>query len=169
MAISASTWKSHNMIGLNQAIEDTSTTQNHPLGFRVRCVDVSTADRGYGEFIYLKGVASTVAGDCVVYDLSTALTTRTVAASKGQVGVAMSANAATTSYGWYQVDGVAVVTVGTVSDNGQVYTTSSDGSLDDAQVDGNQIFGATFRSATDTGVATMEVHFPFAGADDQVT
>lgn len=169
MAITVSSWKSHNMIGLNQAIEDTSTTQAHPLGFRVRCVDVSTQDRGYGEFIYLKGVASTAVGDAVVYDLSTGLTTRTVAASKGQFALAMSANAATTSYGWYQIDGLGVGTVGTVSDNGQVYTTATDGTLDDAQVDSQQVLGATFRTATDTGLAVVELHFPFAGADDQVT
>lgn len=169
MALTASTWKPLSMIGLNQNIEDTSTSQLHPVGLRVRCVDTSSQARGQGEFVYLKGVASTVAGDGVVYDLSTGLTTRTVAASKGPFAVSMSANAATTSFGWYQIYGVSIVTAGTVADNGQVYTTATDGSLDDAQVDGQQILGATFRSATDTGQATLELQYAFAGADDQVT
>lgn len=169
MAITASTWMAVDCIGLNQPINETSTTQKHPVGFRVKCKDMGTNDRGYGEFVYLKGVASTVAGDAVVFDLSTGLTTRTVAASAGPFAVAMSANAATTSFGWYQIFGVGVVTCGTVLDNTAVYTTATDGSLDDSQVDSSQVIGAIFRSATDTGVATIGLNYPNAGADDQVT
>ena len=42
-----------------QAIADTSSTQQHPLGTVVRAVD---ATYGAGEFVYLKGVASTAVG-----------------------------------------------------------------------------------------------------------
>lgn len=168
MAITASTWAALNMIGLNQPIAETSTTQKHRIGTRVRCVDTGSTARGEGEFIYLKGVASTVAGDAVVFDESTGATTRTVAASKGPMAVAMSACVAS-EYGWYQIYGVGVVTVGTVADNAAVYTTATDGSLDDAQVDSQQVIGAIFRSATDTGQATIGLNYPNAGADDQVT
>ncbi len=169
MAITLSTWKAWNRIGLNQAIDATSTTQQHDLGEIVTCKDVGTTARGFGKFIYLKGVTSTVAGDGVVYDESTWLTTRTVAASKGPFAVSQSANAATTSYGWYQIEGTAVVVSGTVSDNAAVYTTATDGSMDDTQVDGQQVIGAFFRSADDTGFATIGLNRPNAGADDQVT
>ena len=42
-----------------QPIEDTSTTQKHPLGTIVRGTDPTY---GEGEFIYLLGVANTVVG-----------------------------------------------------------------------------------------------------------
>lgn len=168
MAITASTWQIIDRVGA-QPITDVSSTQKHPLLTRVRAKDVGSTARGEAEFVYLKGVASTVAGDAVVYDESTGLTTRTVAASKGPLAVAMSACAATTSFGWYQVYGVGVVTVGTVSDNGAVYTTATDGSLDDAQVDSQQVIGAFFRSDTDTGRATIGLNYPVAGTDDQLS
>src|SRR5690349_8061731 len=88
-----------------QGINQTSTTQNHPLGTIVTAVDASY---GQGEFIYLAGVASTAAGDLVIYDAKAGTTTRTVATSKGSVAVAMSANIAN-QYGWYQIQGEAVV------------------------------------------------------------
>ena len=47
-----------NVVG-SQPIADTSTTKNHPLGTIVTAVDPTL---GGGEFIYLKGVASTVVG-----------------------------------------------------------------------------------------------------------
>jgi hypothetical protein len=167
MALTASTWKPINVIGLNQNIEDTSTTQKHDLGFRVRCKDTSSQARGFAEFVYLKGVASTAAGDAVVYDTSDNTTVRTVAASHGPVGVAMSANVAS-QFGWYQTKGLAIVTAGTVADNGLVYTTATDGSLDDAQVDSQQILKAKFRVATDTGQAVVELDDAYAGTDDQL-
>lgn len=169
MAISSGTWVPFSEVGLNQAISTTSTTQYHQVGHRVRCRDVGSTAYGEGEFIYLIGVASTAVGDAVVYDLSTGLTTRTVLASAGPMAIAMSANSSTSNYGWYQIQGVGVATVGTVLDNGAVYTTATDGTLDDAQVDSSQVIGATFRSATDTGKATIQLSFPIAGADDQVT
>lgn len=167
MAISHSTWKVLDRIGLNQEIEATSTTKQHPIGTRVTCRDVGSTARGEGEFIYLVGVASTAVGDAVVYDESTGLTTRTVAASKGPFAISMSANVAD-QYGWYQIYGVGVATVGTVLDNGAVYTTATDGTLDDAQVDSQQVLGAFFRSASDTGLATIGLNYPNAGVDDQL-
>jgi hypothetical protein len=168
MAISASTWVPVDRAGLNQEINSNSTTQKYKALARVKCRDMGTTDRGEGEFVYLKGVASTVAGDAVVYDESTGATTRTVAASKGPLAIAMAATVAN-EWGWYQIFGVGVVTAGTVADNAAVYTTATDGSLDDAQVDSQQVIGAFFRSADDTGFATIGLHYPVAGSDDQVT
>ena len=50
-----------------QAIADTSTVQLLPLGTRVKAVDIASTAYGEGEFIYLKGVASTVVGSVVTY------------------------------------------------------------------------------------------------------
>ena len=169
MAITASTWKVWNRIGLNQPITDTSTTQLHELGEEVMCKDVGTTARGFGVFKYLKGVTSTAQYDMVVFDSSDHTTTRTVSATIGDAAVAQSANAASTSYGWYQIIGCSPVTAGTVLDNGLVYTTATDGSVDDAQVDSQQILNAQFRAATDTGLALVQLNRAHAGTDDQVT
>ncbi len=172
MAISAATWRVvDGTIGLNQAIDETSTTQAHPVGYSVVCKDVGSTARGYGKFVYLPGVASTAAGDMCAFDLNATAgagaTVRTVAATIGDCGVAMSANVAS-QWGWYQIEGVGVVTAGTVADDGLVYTTATAGSLDDAQVDSQQILNAQFRSATDTGFALIQLNRPHAGTDDQL-
>jgi hypothetical protein len=65
---------------------------------------------GTGEFICLCGVASTVIGSLVIWDGVTYLTTLApVTANLGRpVAFAMSANTATTTFGWYQIGGTAV-------------------------------------------------------------
>ena len=50
-----------------QPIANKEATQKHPLGTIVRGVDPTY---GEGEFIYLKGVASTIAGSIVEYNTS---------------------------------------------------------------------------------------------------
>ena len=75
-----------------QKIDETSATKNHSLGKIIRAVDKASTDYGTGEFIYLKGVASTAVGSWVLYspdDLSTSLL---AANAIGSVAVAMSAN-----------------------------------------------------------------------------
>jgi hypothetical protein len=92
-----------------QAIADTSTTQRHVLGTLIRGSDPTF---GEGEFIYLLGVASTIVGSVVIYNATTYQTVLTVGSthknSGAPVAVAMSANVAA-QYGWYQVNGNAVV------------------------------------------------------------
>jgi hypothetical protein len=91
-----------------QPIANTETTQKHPLGTVVTAVDPTL---GGGEFIYLKGVASTVVGSIVNYDdnYQTALDTAAVSGPSRPLAVAMSANVAD-QYGWYQISGLAVAT-----------------------------------------------------------
>lgn len=88
-----------------QAIAETSATQNHPLGTIVRAVDPTY---GEGEFIYLKGVASTIVGSIVNYDdaFQTALDTSAVAGPSRPLAIAMSINVAA-QFGWYQISGLA--------------------------------------------------------------
>jgi hypothetical protein len=89
----------------SQGIADNSTTQKHPLGTIVRAKDPTY---GEGEFIYLKGVASTTVGLWVTYNVSwqSALATSAVATPNPHA-VAMSACVAD-EYGWYQVGGLAL-------------------------------------------------------------
>ena len=96
-----------------QPITEVSATQKHPLGTIIQAKDPTY---GQGEFIYLKGVASTSVGALVTYNVSyqTALGTSAVGVSN-PFAVAMSANVAS-QYGWYQISGLAIgSTAGTVS------------------------------------------------------
>lgn len=131
-----------------------------PLGTIVRAVDPTY---GAGEFIYLKGVASTAVGSWVTYnddDYSTALL---AANAIGPVAVAMSANVAN-QYGWYQIQGKAIgkALTGFV-DNANVYATATAGSVDDAVVAGDRVKNAKGASAVDTpstGLAEFEIDYP---------
>jgi len=89
-----------------QPIGSTSTTQNHPLGFTVEAID---ATLGGGEFIYLKGVVSTVVGSAVTYSTADYLTALAAVGTHlpQPIAFAMSANVAS-QYGWYQISGNAV-------------------------------------------------------------
>lgn len=150
-------------VGL-QPIANTETTQQHELGTRAFAFD---STYGVGEFIYLKGVASTVVGDVVIYDEKAATTTRAVAGSRGPAAVAMSANVAD-QYGWYMVNGSAVVKAGTVAANGNCYLTATAGTLDDAVVAGDKVDGARFKTADGTpsaGFAVAQIAYPSCNAN----
>lgn len=151
-------------LGPTQAIDATSTTQNHPLGMRICCRDMdSTTDYGYAEFVYLKGVASTAAGLAVTYDAGVYTTTLSAANAVGNVAIAMSANVAN-QYGWYQVTGKAIVKVlASFAADAVPYLTATAGSLDDAVVAGDLVQNAYSISAIDTpttGYAFIAINDP---------
>ena len=101
---------------VEQAIATNSTTQLHPLGKVVRAYD---STYGEGEFIYLKGVASTVVGSIVEYNTSHQSglsTTATSLLTPHPLAVAMSACVAS-EFGWYQISGEAVM----VKDSGMSF------------------------------------------------
>lgn len=151
----------NNRIGV-QAIDETNTTQAHPLGTIVNATDPTY---GSGEFIYLAGVASTVVGSWVTYNLDDGTTALLAANAIGPVAVAMSINVGS-SYGWYQISGKAVGLAATgYADNGLVYATATAGTVDDAVVAGDRVKIAKGASAVDTpstGLAEFEISRPFA-------
>lgn len=143
-----------------QPIAVTDTTQNHALGMIVRAVDPTY---GFGEFIYLKGIASTVVGSMVDYDqylATTALSPATL--GTGSVAVAMSANVAN-QYGWYQIEGSAVVKAPNAMVPGaEVFSlAATPGSVDDAAVAGEQILNAKVSTTTGTpgtGLGVIQIN-----------
>ena len=147
-----------------QNISVTSTTQNHPLGLIVQAVDRADTAYGAGEFVYLKGVASTVLGSFVTYNADDNSTALLAANAIGPTAVSMSINVAS-SYGWYQISGKAVGKAkASYADNGLVYATSTAGSIDDAVVAGDRVKLALGASAVDTpstGLAEFEIQRPF--------
>lgn len=150
-----------------QAISDTSTTQQHPLGFEQIARD---ATYGVGTFIYAKGVASTAVGSWVLINEDDWTTSLATTGDIGRIAVSMSANVAG-QYGWYQIAGKAIgkALTGYV-DNAAVYLTGTAGSVDDAVISGNLVAQAKGASAVGTpssGLAEFELDRPYVGAAPQ--
>lgn len=115
---------------------------------------------GMGEFILCAGVASTIVGSLVLYNTVSFTTTLCpVTANLGSpVAVSMSANIVATTWGWYQISGVAVVAKSTglglannvalaVNSTGKVGTNAS----------GKQILGARTANSTVSATTTVRV------------
>lgn len=153
-------WTHVNPIAGMQGLHVTDTTQNHPLGM---IVQGKHATYGQGEFIYLLGVANTVVHSWVTYNMDDGSTTLAVADAIGPCAVAMSANVAS-QYGWYQIQGKTIGKCKTgFADNGEVYLTSTDGSVDDASVAGDRVSNAKGASTTtvNTFIADFEIERPW--------
>ena len=146
-----------------QGIAETSTTQRLDLGTVVRANDRASTQYGQGEFIYASGAASTAVGSVTLLNPDDWSTSLAVAADKGILAVAMSANPAS-SYGFYQIYGKGVVKALTgFLDNANCYLTATAGSIDDAVVAGDFIYGMKGASALDipsTGLAEVELNYP---------
>jgi hypothetical protein len=135
-------------------VGDVHTSALNPVGTKA-------SDENGNEYIYLKGVASTVVGSWVSFD-EAGQTTLLVTNAQGRVGIAMAAIVAS-RWGWYQIYGSASGKALTAfADNGKVYVTATDGSVDDADVATNVVEGAVGRSAVDetTFLATFELNYP---------
>lgn len=163
------TWTfTENELGL-QPLLATSTTANHPLGKVVRAYDSTTSGQGAGEFIYLLGAANTLAGLVYSYNATTYQTVvLPVTANLGTpIAVAMSANVAA-QYGWYQIQGEAVVlkSAVAVTPQAKVYISGTAGRLMPTSTSGRQILGAKFANLTTvtstTSTATVLINRPFA-------
>jgi hypothetical protein len=115
---------------------------------------------GAGEFILLVGVASTAVGSLVTYDGTTYQTTlcATTSNQARPVAVAMSANGAG-SFGWYQIEGTAVVTKTT---GAKVNPTVAIGVVSTGKVgasaSGKEILGARSANAATVASATTTVN-----------
>ena len=139
---------------------DTAANPAHALGTIVQAKDPTY---GAGEFIYLKGVASTALGSWVTYNADDNTTALLAANAIGPVAVAMAATVADT-YGWYQIGGKAIGKALTAfADDANVYATSTAGSVDDAVVAGDRVKSAKGASAVGTpsaGLAEFEIARP---------
>ncbi len=101
----AAAWKAaENRLG-QTALDTIDTAAAVPLGTIIRAVSPTY---GQGEFIYLKGVASVVAGDCVTYD-GAFQTVRAAAGNSLPRPVAFALAAVVASrWGWFQISGYAI-------------------------------------------------------------
>jgi hypothetical protein len=134
---------------------DVDSTARNVVGTR-------SFDEVGNEYIYLKGVASTVAQSWVAFD-ELYLTTLLAANALGRVAIAQAAVVASCNWGWYAIYGAHQgLCLASYADNAKVWATSTAGSVDDADVAVDLVDGAIGRSArnTTTGCALFELNYP---------
>lgn len=154
-----------NLVSTGQ-LADVDTAARNVVGQRVQGTD---AIGGAAEYVYLKGVASTIVGSVVTYDTSTlgaGATTLLVADASGPVAVAMAITVAAT-WGWYAIQGT--VPVDTVANSAAAVAggknpgrETTDGKVGDGRAAGDEINNFFQRVAT-TAAAVVEhqIDHPF--------
>ena len=148
------------------------TSKKHELGARA-------FDTDGNEFIYLTGIASTIAGSWVIFDedhLTSLVTNAVTSSAVGRVGIAMAAIAPTSTasaFGWYQIYGKNALALANanITVDKQLYLTAVAGYVDDADSGLDLIKGAICRVAatvTTASAFTVEINYPFVNcaADD---
>lgn len=140
------------------ALSDVDTTARNPVGFVAEGVD----DFGnMAEYIYLKGIGSTIVGSVVTFD-EAGVTALIAANAKGPVAIAMAITVAST-WGWYCIKGtVKADTVANTADNSTVGRETTDGKIGDGRAAGDQIANAFNREATtNAALAYTQIDHPY--------
>lgn len=147
-------------------LTDVDTVARNPVGTVIEGVDDFG---GYAEFIYLKGVALTIAGSVVTYDVSSVgagATTLIVVDASGPVAVAMAATVAAT-WGWYCISGMVLVDVvansaAAVAGSPNPGRETSNGKVGDGRAAGDEINNFFQRVATTSAaLAYCQINRPF--------
>jgi hypothetical protein len=139
-------------------LTDVDTAARNPVGSRI----AGTDDFGnYAEYVYLKGVASTIVGSVVTFD-EAGVTALIVANGKGPVAIAMAVTVAST-WGWYGVVGTFKAdVVANSADNSTVGRETTDGKVGDGRAAGDEIANAFQREATTAAaLAYVQIDRPF--------
>jgi hypothetical protein len=143
---------------------DVIAEEQSPVVALGQIVDAYDPDLGFGEFVYLKGLDSTVRGEAVHFNRSDGTTTLAVAGGIGPMAFAMGASV-TGTFAWYQITGKAVgLVLAGFLDNANCYLTGTAGSLDDTDVAGDYVYNCKGASAVGTpaaGLAYLEIDRPF--------
>lgn len=128
-------------------------TQEHTPGQIVMAEDKSSADLGVGEFIYAQANEAIDQYEAVLIDQADYGADLAVANGIGMFGVALT-GLASGEWGWFQISGKATVLVASGFAAGNlVYLTATAGTVDDAAVAGDIVYGSQSLSAIATPVA----------------
>jgi len=153
-------WNATDIIGVD--ITTVDTTPEFALGTKVTARNTST---GYaGEFVYMKGVASTAASLWVLLNYDDGSTTLLADGQIGPAGVAMAATIAST-YGWYQVRGkAAAMLAASIADNAGLYVSAAGVAIATASGK-SEIIGARAAAASGSSAASteVEINYPVLG------
>lgn len=145
------------------ALTDIDTVARHAFGTRVIGQD---ATGNSAEYIYLKGVTSTIVGSVVTYD-DAGVTTLIVADAVGPVAVAMAITDAVTKFGWYGIQGTfptdvvanSALAAAGVKNPGRETT---DGKVGDGRAAGDEINNFFQRVVTTAAaVVNCQIDHPF--------
>ena len=146
-------------------IMETDTVQNFPFGYRIRAVDPIM---GFGEFIYLQGVASTIAGNVVNYNPFTGATTLNVPTTITNLPLAIAVAPTVASlFGWYQVAGSAIVANNATAAAGKPFLVGT-GTISSTSTVSQEVLnaviatanGSTFTKVGTTRNGSTEIFFP---------
>jgi hypothetical protein len=122
-----------------------------------RIIEANDPTYGTGEFILLAGVANTAVGSVVAYN-STSFTTVLAPAGASlpqPIAVAMSANASASTWGWYQISGVAVCTKSSASLVSGVAVGITTAGLINATASAAEVQGALVAATATTTATTV--------------
>jgi hypothetical protein len=144
-------------------IQETDTVQNFPFGFRIRAYEPLL---GAGEFIYLQGIGSTVAGSLVNYNPFTGASTLNVPSDFNAVPLAVAmAPTVANLFGWYQMAGTMTAVNNATAAAGSAFqvgtgTISSTSTVSRQILGGARILvanGSTFTKTGTTRNGSVEV------------
>lgn len=152
----------HAMASISQDLTAVDSSQRNELGAVVQ-------DKAGNEYVYLAGVASTAAGDWVLYNHVSAadlyLTARLINTPlAGQVAMAMGANTAATTFGWYQVRGRATganIATDAAADGKVISESGTAGRAATGATTTKNIFGAVCIGASAANVGIAFICYPF--------
>lgn len=119
---------------------------------------VRATDPIFGEvaFLLAYGVAGLQIGDAVLIGAGYA-TTRTVAATRGVIGISMSANTDPTALSWFAIQGQVPGRLAASAANAPLYTSATAGSLSNAVVATQGVTGAFALTALAASIGTKLV------------
>lgn len=135
-----------------EGIDQIDTVKRYALGKKIYFGDRT--------FVYVQGVTDGAAGKFATFT-SAGVTTLTVAAANGQVGIFMAALDATSKYGFLQIFGenaTADVTAATAGE--ALYLTATPGRLDVTDVAGDMVLNLTVTVTGASNVATVFLNYP---------
>lgn len=128
---------------------------------------IGTRARGLSgnEYIYLKGVASTIVGSAVTYD-EVFQTTLLAANAKGLVAFACGITVAST-WGWYCIAGVcAADVVANSAANSTLGRETTDGKVGDGRAAGDEIVNCFQGATATTTAAVVNVRILYPSVND---
>lgn len=150
------------MPAIDSIVADGTSTAPKPwrLGDTQKARDTSG---NIGEYIYLKGAASTLPKSWVSYNPLDYSTQLLASNAIGPVAVAMATTVGSYT-GWYCISGrVSAKAAQSFADNGNVYITATSGTVDDAVVAGDLVVNAKGAGAETSanGYADFELWRPY--------
>jgi len=146
-----------NTVLTHGAITDVHSTAKYDIGTR-------RSDKHGNVYVYLKGIATTAAGDFVTYYITStaaAVTARLVQSAKGLVAIAMAATVAD-KFGWYMIAGNLLTANMTTScaAGAVIYSTATAARVDDVKGTGDLIVGAVCSVLAAGNVGGVTLNYP---------